>query len=89
MSLKARSSHVATFDVSPPKSTYEIDRMGWFDMDERSNDAIDVLKTYGTTPPRLQTLPDYASFETPWSFKAARITLRDLLWKGLIDDSCG
>ncbi|GKF95876.1 hypothetical protein Tco_0288611, partial [Tanacetum coccineum] len=27
------------------------DRLGWYDMDERSNDAIDVLKTYGTTPP--------------------------------------
>ncbi|GJW48929.1 hypothetical protein Tco_0080575 [Tanacetum coccineum] len=31
------------------------DRLGWYDMDERSNDAIDVLKTYGTTqPPGLQ-----------------------------------
>ncbi|GJT03909.1 putative reverse transcriptase domain-containing protein [Tanacetum coccineum] len=26
-------------------------KLGWYDMDERSNDAIDVLKTYGTTPP--------------------------------------
>ncbi|GJU77527.1 hypothetical protein Tco_1274597 [Tanacetum coccineum] len=31
------------------------DRLGWYDMDERSNDAIDVLKTYGITqPPGLQ-----------------------------------
>ncbi|GJR53123.1 hypothetical protein Tco_1403644 [Tanacetum coccineum] len=30
-------------------------RLGWYDMDERSNDAIDVLKTYGITqPPGLQ-----------------------------------
>ncbi|GKG13196.1 hypothetical protein Tco_0350156, partial [Tanacetum coccineum] len=27
------------------------DRKGKYDMVERSNDAIDVLKTYGTTPP--------------------------------------
>ncbi|GKF48623.1 hypothetical protein Tco_0141874, partial [Tanacetum coccineum] len=33
------------------------DRLGWNDMDERPSDAIDVLKTYGTTqPPGLQDL---------------------------------
>ncbi|GJS93635.1 hypothetical protein Tco_0800603 [Tanacetum coccineum] len=43
-------------------------RLGWYDMDERSNDAIDVLKTYGITqPPGLlgpsKFLRNYSSFE--------------------------
>ncbi|GKB68308.1 hypothetical protein Tco_0929720, partial [Tanacetum coccineum] len=40
---------------------------GWYDMDERSNDAIDVLKTYGTTPPPgLQDPSNDPYFKDAW-----------------------
>ncbi|GJV70369.1 RNA-directed DNA polymerase, partial [Tanacetum coccineum] len=52
------------------------DRLGWYDMDERSNDAIDVLKTYGITqPPGLQDPsndPYYVSRNVMKPFNMAR-----------------
>ncbi|GJU06498.1 hypothetical protein Tco_0510486 [Tanacetum coccineum] len=50
-----RKKFVVKWKIRLRKRKKEKDRLGWYDMDERSNDAIDVLKTYGITqPPGLQ-----------------------------------
>ncbi|GJW49127.1 hypothetical protein Tco_0090478 [Tanacetum coccineum] len=53
--MKKLAKHMDSWDKDFKNEWLYTYRLGWYDMDERSNDAIDVLKTYGTTqPPGLQ-----------------------------------
>ncbi|GJW72767.1 putative reverse transcriptase domain-containing protein [Tanacetum coccineum] len=61
-----RKKFVVKWKIRLRKRKKEKDRLGWYDMDERSNDAIDVLKTYGITqPPGLQDPSNDPYFALP------------------------